>query len=43
LLDGSSVLLHAGGWGDQPYWLIQALMIYKEEKARQLKIKQGKS
>jgi hypothetical protein len=33
-MDDSKTLLHAGGWGDQPRWLIEALDIYKAEWAK---------
>lgn len=33
LMAGSQGLLHAGGWGDQPYWLVEAYEIYHAESA----------
>lgn len=37
LLDGSSNLLYAGGWGDQPAWLVEAVGICRGEEARRMK------
>lgn len=37
LINESGVLLHEGGWGNQPYWLIEAYEIYKVETAQHLK------
>jgi hypothetical protein len=39
LMDGSGRLLHTGGWGAQPYWLIEAYEIYKSETFREIKEK----
>jgi len=32
LIDVSGHLLHAGGWGDQPSWLVEAYEIFKAEE-----------
>ncbi len=37
LMDGSGSLIHPGGWGAQPYWLIEAHEIYKSETFKELK------
>lgn len=34
LVDDTKRLLYAGGWGDQPYWLIEAYEILKTESIR---------
>ena len=34
LVDSTGHLLHPGGLGNQPTWLIEGLEIYKLEKAR---------
>jgi hypothetical protein len=39
LMDGSDTLLHPGGWGAQPYWLVEAHEIYKSETFREIKDK----
>lgn len=33
LVEDSGVLLHGGGWAEQPYWLVEAVEIYRMEKA----------
>ncbi|MEE9614851.1 MAG: hypothetical protein V3W31_07900 [Thermodesulfobacteriota bacterium] len=37
LMDGSGHLLHPGGWGEQPAWLVEAFEVHKLESARHLK------
>ena len=37
LIDGSGPLLHAGGWGEQPIWLVEAVLIHKAEMVRRKK------
>lgn len=37
LVDGSQQLYFKGGWADQPHWFIEALEIYRAEKARKTK------
>ncbi|MEK6532101.1 MAG: hypothetical protein AABZ23_06395 [Deltaproteobacteria bacterium] len=39
LLEATGNMLHAGGWAEQPYWLIQAFEIFKAEAARRIKDK----
>jgi len=39
LMEDSKQLLFDGGWSEQPYWLIEAIQIYKAELARQMKNK----
>jgi len=39
LIDGSGRLLHAGGWGAQPFWLVEAYGIYKSEAVKEVKDK----
>lgn len=39
LLEDTGNMLHAGGWAEQPFWLIQAFEIFKRETARVLKEK----
>ena len=34
LIENTNVLLHEGGWGNQPYWLIEAYHIYKETREK---------
>lgn len=34
LIDASGHLLHEGGWGGQPFWLLEAYEIYRNERAR---------
>lgn len=36
LVDNTGALLHAGGWGDQPTWLIEAYRIFKEESSKEM-------
>ena len=36
LIDDSKILLHAGGWGDQPAWLVEAVELYKIETAKKV-------
>jgi hypothetical protein len=36
LLEGSGALLHPGGWGAQPPWLIEAYEIYKFESVKEI-------
>lgn len=43
MIDGSQHLLYAGGWSDQPYWLIEAYEIFKSEQAEQIKRGKEKS
>lgn len=31
LIQGGQALLHAGGWGAQPFWLIEALNVFNRE------------
>lgn len=33
MVEDSGHLLHAGGWGDQPAWLVEAIEINKQEAA----------
>lgn len=35
LIVDSQHLLHAGGWGDQPAWLVEAYQIYKAEAIKE--------
>jgi len=37
LVDGSGTLLHPGGWGAQPAWLVESYEIYRVESARSIK------
>ena len=37
LMDDSPGLLNPGGWGAQPFWLVEALEIFRAECARDLK------
>jgi len=39
LMEDSKQLLFDGGWSEQPYWLIEAVQMYKAELARQMKNK----
>ncbi|MFQ5465534.1 MAG: hypothetical protein ACE5EI_06365 [Thermodesulfobacteriota bacterium] len=39
LVDGSGALLHPGGWGGQPAWLVEACELYRVESARNIKDK----
>lgn len=39
LIDGSGVLLHPGGWGAQPLWLVEAYEIYRAENAKRIREK----
>ena len=34
LCDGTGHLLHPGGWGAQPCWLVEAFEIYRRERAQ---------
>ncbi len=34
LMDETGVLLNEGGWGAQPYWLVEAFEIFKTERIR---------
>lgn len=34
LVEDSKQLFFPGGWADQPYWLFEAVRIYKSELAR---------
>ncbi len=36
LVESSGSLLHAGGWGAQPVWLVEAFDIYKSESLRDM-------
>ena len=36
LIDDSKTLLHPGGWGDQPAWLVEAVEIHKVESAKKV-------
>lgn len=42
LIENSGHLLHAGGWGNQPAWLVEAYQIYKAEAAKNAP-KEGKN
>ena len=33
LIEDTKVLLHGGGWGNQPVWLVEAYEIFKSERA----------
>lgn len=37
LIEDTKRLLHQGEWGDQPYWLVDVVRIYKSELARRMK------
>ncbi len=37
LVNDTRRLLYQGEWGDQPYWLVEAVRIYKVELARRMK------
>ncbi len=37
LIDDSGSLLHGGGWGDQPAWLIEAVEVFRTERISSLK------
>jgi hypothetical protein len=37
LIEGSGSLLHAGGWGDQPVWLVEAFEVFSLERIRGIK------
>jgi len=41
MVEDSKRLLHEGEWGMQPYWLIEAVEIYKAETARQMRKDHG--
>ncbi len=41
LLEDTGNMLNAGGWAEQPFWLIQAFEIFKTETSRQLKEKKN--
>ena len=34
LIEDSNHLLNSGGWGNQPFWLVEAVRIFKRERAR---------
>ena len=40
LIEDTGVLLYAGGWGDQPCFLVEAYYIFKEESRRRDKAKE---
>lgn len=42
LVDDTKQLLYAGGWGDQPYWLIEAYEILKSVQAENRKGNDGR-
>mgnify|MGYP001611060842 FL=1 len=37
LIEDTKVLLHEGGWGNQPAWLVEAFEIFKSESVKRLK------
>ncbi len=37
LVEDTSLLLYGGGWGDQPFWLVEAFEIYKYEAHKFIK------
>ncbi|MBI5827660.1 MAG: hypothetical protein HZB22_08035 [Deltaproteobacteria bacterium] len=37
LIEDSGFLLYAGGWGEQPHWLVEAFEMYKVERALALR------
>jgi hypothetical protein len=37
LIGDSGNLLHSGGWGNQPMWLVEAVEIFNLERTRALK------
>lgn len=37
LIDASSHLLHAGGWGDQLAWLVEAYELFRIEQGARVK------
>ena len=39
LIQDTGTLLYSGGWGDQPYSLVEAYYIFKEEAQRRDKAK----
>lgn len=41
MVEDSKRLLHEGEWGAQPYWLVEAVEIYKAEIANQMKKDHG--
>jgi hypothetical protein len=34
LIESSGHLLHSGGWGNQPFWLVEAYRLFKRERAK---------
>ena len=37
LIEDTKVLLHEGGWGNQPAWLVEVFEIFKGESVKRLK------
>lgn len=43
LMEGTGYLYGAGGLGDQPCWLIEALEIFKKEQAEKARVERGRA
>ncbi len=41
LVEDTKILLHAGGWGGQPHWLVEGYEIFRAEQSRELSKKAG--
>jgi hypothetical protein len=41
-ITGSGSLLHAGGWGEQPAWLVESIMLYRIEEQTEMKREYGR-
>ena len=37
LIEDTKILLHGGGWGNQPAWLVEAYTVFKNESATELR------